>query len=209
METHMHKNLSMTLRCCFKTASTLAPWKVHRTTEISPEFPQLSLVAVASDGIEKKNAEPVMQLDTEATDGSYSEFKDTDLVWHHQYADPDFIACQTKELLDHLENVLANEPMVVKRCQHIVEVKAQHAVKSEAFDFCVATVRLFWCQVVLFGFISFCPFGFGLGIYTVVAFSFLLQAHSVRNVKSRRVSSELHEAAIVNIGRNDIFCDVA
>ncbi|XP_042374644.1 probable alpha,alpha-trehalose-phosphate synthase [UDP-forming] 8 [Zingiber officinale] len=66
-----------------------------------------------------------MQLDTKATDGSYIEFKDTDLVWHHQYADPDFISCQTKELLDHIENVLANEPMVVKRCQHIVEVKPQ------------------------------------------------------------------------------------
>ncbi|KAG6521322.1 hypothetical protein ZIOFF_018437 [Zingiber officinale] len=74
--------------------------------------------------------EPVMQLDTEATDGSYIEFKDTDLVWHHQYADPDFIACQTKELLDHLENVLANEPMVVKRCQHIVEVKPQGISKG-------------------------------------------------------------------------------
>ncbi|KAL0357948.1 UNVERIFIED_CONTAM: putative alpha,alpha-trehalose-phosphate synthase [UDP-forming] 9 [Sesamum calycinum] len=30
-----------------------------------------------------------------------------------------------KELLDHLENVLANEPAVVRRGQHIVEVKPQ------------------------------------------------------------------------------------
>lgn len=30
-----------------------------------------------------------------------------------------------------------------------------------------------------------------------------------KDVMSKRVSSELHEAAIVNIGRNDIFCDVA
>ena len=32
-----------------------------------------------------------------------------------QDADPDFGSCQAKELLDHLENVVANEPAVVKR----------------------------------------------------------------------------------------------
>lgn len=66
-----------------------------------------------------------MKLYSEATDGSYIEFKDSGLVWHHQYADPDFSSCQSKELLDHLENVLANEPVVVKRGQHIVEVNPQ------------------------------------------------------------------------------------
>ncbi|KAG1326979.1 Alpha,alpha-trehalose-phosphate synthase [UDP-forming] 5 [Cocos nucifera] len=71
----------------------------------------------------KKIAEPVMRLYTETTDGSYIEPKESALVWHHQYADPDFGSCQAKELLDHLENVLANEPVVVGRGQHIVEVK--------------------------------------------------------------------------------------
>ncbi|PKU77145.1 putative alpha,alpha-trehalose-phosphate synthase [UDP-forming] 9 [Dendrobium catenatum] len=60
-------------------------------------------------------AEPVMTLYTEATDGSYIEVKESALVWHHQYADPVFGSCQAKELLDHLENVLANDPVVVKR----------------------------------------------------------------------------------------------
>ena len=32
---------------------------------------------------------------------------------------------QAKELLDHLESVLANEPVVVKSGHHIVEVKPQ------------------------------------------------------------------------------------
>lgn len=73
----------------------------------------------------KRIAEPVIKLYTEATDGSYIETKESALVWHHQYADPDFGSCQAKELLDHLENVLANEPVVVKRGQHIVEVKPQ------------------------------------------------------------------------------------
>ncbi|KAE8806506.1 putative alpha,alpha-trehalose-phosphate synthase [Hordeum vulgare] len=70
----------------------------------------------------KKTAEPVMRLYTEATDGSYIEHKESALVWHHDEADPDFGSCQAKELLDHLESVLANEPVVVKRGQHIVEV---------------------------------------------------------------------------------------
>jgi len=61
----------------------------------------------------------------DATDGSTIEYKESALVWHHQDADPDFGACQAKELLDHLESVLANEPVVVKRGQHIVEVKPQ------------------------------------------------------------------------------------
>lgn len=73
----------------------------------------------------KKIALPVMEHYTEATDGSFIEQKESALVWHHQEADPDFGSWQAKELFDHLENVLANEPVVVKRGQHIVEVKPQ------------------------------------------------------------------------------------
>ena len=69
--------------------------------------------------------EPIMTSYTEATDGSAIEPKESALVWHHQDADPDFGSCQAKELLDHLENVLSNEPTVVKRGKHIVEVKPQ------------------------------------------------------------------------------------
>ncbi|XP_031263126.1 probable alpha,alpha-trehalose-phosphate synthase [UDP-forming] 9 [Pistacia vera] len=74
--------------------------------------------------------EPVMKLYTEATDGSSIETKESALVWQYQDADPDFGSCQAKEMLDHLENVLANEPAVVKRGQHIVEVKPQGVTKG-------------------------------------------------------------------------------
>lgn len=73
----------------------------------------------------KKIAEPVMEVYTETTDGSYVEPKESALVWHYQDADPDFGSFQAMELLDHLESVLANEPVVVKKGQHIVEVKPQ------------------------------------------------------------------------------------
>ncbi|XP_052186106.1 probable alpha,alpha-trehalose-phosphate synthase [UDP-forming] 9 isoform X2 [Diospyros lotus] len=78
----------------------------------------------------KEIVEPVMNLYMEATDGSYIETKESALVWHHQDADPDFGSCQAKELLDHLENVLANEPAVVNRGQYIVEVKPQGVSKG-------------------------------------------------------------------------------
>ncbi|KAF9621580.1 hypothetical protein IFM89_023154 [Coptis chinensis] len=75
-------------------------------------------------------AEPVMKLYTEATDGSSIETKESALVWHHQDADPGFGSTQAKEMLDHLESVLANEPVAVKRGQFIVEVKPQGVSKG-------------------------------------------------------------------------------
>ncbi|KAL5178846.1 putative alpha,alpha-trehalose-phosphate synthase [UDP-forming] 9 [Glycine soja] len=91
-------------------------WSKDSEWETSPLSPDLDW---------KKIVEPVMQLYTEATDGSNIETKESALVWHHQYADPDFGSCQAKELLNHLESVLANEPAVVTRGRHIVEVKPQ------------------------------------------------------------------------------------
>ncbi|KAJ4754323.1 trehalose phosphate synthase [Rhynchospora pubera] len=88
----------------------------------------------------KKIAEPVMRQYTETTDGSYIERKESALVWHHQEADPDFGSWQAKELLDHLENVLANEPVVVKRGQHIVEVNPQGISKGVVVENLLSTM---------------------------------------------------------------------
>ena len=73
----------------------------------------------------KEIVEPIMKSYTESTDGSSIEIKESALVWHHRYADPDFGSWQAMELVNHLENVLANEPAIVTRGQHIVEVKPQ------------------------------------------------------------------------------------
>lgn len=88
----------------------------------------------------KRIADPVMQLYTEATDGSYIETKESALVWHHHDADPDFGSCQAMELLDHLENVLANEPVEVKRGHHIVEVKPQGVSKGRVTEKILSTL---------------------------------------------------------------------
>ncbi|KAI5656320.1 hypothetical protein M9H77_25113 [Catharanthus roseus] len=89
----------------------------------------------------KQIAEPVMQLYTETTDGSFIDTKESALVWNYQYADPDFGSCQAKELLDHLESVLANEPVSVKSGQHIVEVKPQGVNKGLIAERLLATMQ--------------------------------------------------------------------
>ncbi|KAL6534742.1 putative alpha,alpha-trehalose-phosphate synthase 11 UDP-forming [Orobanche gracilis] len=78
----------------------------------------------------KSIALPVMEHYTEATDGSSIEQKESALVWHYQEAHHDFGLWQAKELLDHLESVLANDPVVVKSGQQIVEVKPQGVSKG-------------------------------------------------------------------------------
>ncbi|CAN1165590.1 Probable alpha,alpha-trehalose-phosphate synthase [UDP-forming] 11 [Linum perenne] len=89
----------------------------------------------------KKIAEPVMELYTETTDGSFIEHKESALVWHYQEADSHFGQSQAKELLDHLENVLSNEPVVVKRGQHIVEVKPQGVSKGIVVSNLISTMQ--------------------------------------------------------------------
>lgn len=95
---------------------------------------------LVTDNDWKRIAEPVMRLYTETTDGSCIESKESALVWHHQDADPDFGSCQAKELLDHLESVLANEPVVVKKGQYIVEVKPQGISKGLAAEKILSTL---------------------------------------------------------------------
>lgn len=81
----------------------------------------------------KQIAEPVMQLYVETTDGSYIEAKKSALFWNYEFADRDTDSCQAKELLDHLESVLANELVAVKRGPNIVEVKPQVSNKNLPF----------------------------------------------------------------------------
>lgn len=77
---------------------------------------------------------PILQLYTESTDGSYIEKKESALVWHYRDADPDFGSWQAKELLDHLEGVLSNEPIEVVPGHSIVEVKPQGVSKGRAAE---------------------------------------------------------------------------
>jgi len=95
----------------------------------------------AADCSWKQIVEPVMKLYTETTDGSTIEDKETSIVWSYEDADPDFGTCQAKELLDHLESVLVNEPVSVKRSRHIVEVKPQGVSKGLVVDRMLSMMR--------------------------------------------------------------------
>jgi trehalose 6-phosphate synthase/phosphatase len=77
---------------------------------------------------------PILQLYTESTDGSSIEAKESALVWHYRDADPDFGSWQAKELLDHLEGVLYNEPVEVVPGSCIVEVKPQGVSKGRVVE---------------------------------------------------------------------------
>ncbi|KAF3971485.1 hypothetical protein CMV_004922 [Castanea mollissima] len=83
---------------------------------------------------------PVMEHYTEETDGSFIEQKESALVWHHELADVLFGSFQAKDLLHHLENVLTNEPVVVKRGRGIVEVKPQGISKGTAVENIISTM---------------------------------------------------------------------
>lgn len=74
--------------------------------------------------------EPVMKQYTESTDGSSIEVKESALVWQYRDADQGFGSLQAKEMLEHLESVLANEPVAVKSGHYIVEVKPQGVSKG-------------------------------------------------------------------------------
>mmetsp|Transcript_34490 Transcript_34490/g.97716 ORF Transcript_34490/g.97716 Transcript_34490/m.97716 type:complete len:872 (+) Transcript_34490:312-2927(+) len=75
-------------------------------------------------------AVPIMQSYMESTDGSYVEEKESAVVWHYRDADPDFGHWQAKELLDHLEHTLYNEPVEVVGWQSSVEVKPMGVSKG-------------------------------------------------------------------------------
>lgn len=89
----------------------------------------------------KRMVLPVMEHYTEETDGSFIEQKESALVWDHEHADLQFSSFQAKELLHHLESVLANEPVVVKRGRGIVEVKPQGVSKGTAVENIISTMR--------------------------------------------------------------------
>lgn len=84
---------------------------------------------------------PILELYTESTDGSHIETKESSLVWHYGNADPDFGSWQAKELLDHLEGVLFNEPVDVVQGQTIVEVKPQGVSKGRAAERSIAMTK--------------------------------------------------------------------
>jgi len=102
-----------------------AAWTVLRTDE------NFGWMSVAKNIIEEY---------TETTDGSYIEEKESAIVWHYRDVGTDFGGFQAKELLDHLEGVLANEPVEVVGGKGIIEVKPQGVSKGLSAENLIAAV---------------------------------------------------------------------
>ena len=77
---------------------------------------------------------PILEQYTDSTDGSFIKDKETSVVWHYRDADPDFGAWQAKELMDHLESVLVNDPVDVFAGSFHVEIKPQGVSKGTALE---------------------------------------------------------------------------
>ena len=73
---------------------------------------------------------PILEQYTDSTDGAFIKDKGTSVIWHFGDADPDFGAWQAKELMDHLESVLVNDPVDVFPGNGHVEIKPQGVSKG-------------------------------------------------------------------------------
>ena len=74
----------------------------------------------------------VLRLYQTSTPGSHIEDKRTSVVWHYRRADPEFGSWKAKELVDELGAITANEPVVVRHGNKIVEVTASQVNKGAA-----------------------------------------------------------------------------
>ena len=77
---------------------------------------------------------PILEQYTDSTDGSFIKDKGTSVVWHYRDADPDFGAWQAKELMEHLESVLVNDPVDVFPGNGHVEIKPQGVSKGTVVE---------------------------------------------------------------------------
>ncbi|KAK4257097.1 hypothetical protein QN277_006730 [Acacia crassicarpa] len=93
----------------------------------------------------KSIVEPEMRSYSELASGSYIERKESGLAWHY-HKDGCFLSnygsLKAKELLDHLQSVLANEPAVVQKRHDIVEVKPQGITKGIVIEKVLSTLKM-------------------------------------------------------------------
>ncbi|KAJ4825229.1 hypothetical protein Tsubulata_051451, partial [Turnera subulata] len=100
---------------------------------LGPNFMKLQSKAIFDPYKAAKNRwsmDSPWETNSVAIDTKWRKIAEPCLAWHHHEADFQLSSCQAKELLDHLENVLANKPVVVKRGQYIVEMKPQGISKG-------------------------------------------------------------------------------
>jgi trehalose 6-phosphate synthase/phosphatase len=62
------------------------------------------------------------------------EQKTASLTWHYRAADPEFGAFQAKDLQQHLNEVLSNQPVEVLSGDHVIEVRPHGVNKGRIVE---------------------------------------------------------------------------
>ena len=102
----------------------------------------------AADGW-KSELRPLLELYVDRTPGSMLEEKTASMAWHYRRAEPDLGDLRSKQLMENLEGLIANTPLVIMQGSKVIEVKESGIGKGRAariwlesdpiFDFILAT----------------------------------------------------------------------
>lgn len=76
----------------------------------------------------------VLENYNRSTPGSFVEEKEASLTWHYRTVDPTLGKWKANELIIHLKNALANQPLEVVSGKMVVEVRLQGVNKGNIFD---------------------------------------------------------------------------
>jgi trehalose 6-phosphate synthase/phosphatase len=75
---------------------------------------------------------PILELYVDRTPGSFIEHKDYSLVWHYRKADPAFGELRSRELINHLQYMLANSNVKILEGNKVIEIKNAGINKGKA-----------------------------------------------------------------------------
>ena len=102
----------------------------------------------AADGW-KGELRPLLELYVDRTPGSMLEEKTASMAWHYRRAEPELGDLRAKQLMENLEGLVANTPLVIMQGSKVVEVKESGIGKGRAartwldsepeFDFILST----------------------------------------------------------------------
>ncbi|MFQ5943210.1 MAG: bifunctional alpha,alpha-trehalose-phosphate synthase (UDP-forming)/trehalose-phosphatase [Anaerolineales bacterium] len=97
----------------------------------------------------KGELRPLLELYVDRTPGSMLEEKTASMAWHYRRAEPDLGDLRAKQLMENLEGLVANTPLVIMQGSKVVEVKESGIGKGHAarkwldsdtlYDFILAT----------------------------------------------------------------------
>ena len=112
----------------------------HGAVLRSPVTQQWEDPAPGTSGLWKQRVYPILDHFVDRTPGSFIEEKEFSLVWHYRMADPEFGDWLARDLVQNLEQMLADSPVKPFKGQRTVEVKLIWANKGQVCSRFLQTV---------------------------------------------------------------------